>query len=187
MTKHLRLVAPALAALLAACDGEGTPTEPGQGGSRTFSAQVTGDLESMLKGEALFGAVEDPEHGPVFAIEMSETEGGGVIQLVRLGGETPGPGNYPVADGLHGSPKTGEFIALLFDSENGEPTALFVARSGSVKVTGAGATLKGSFNLEAEGGLFSDPEQTLTIRVAGTFTAEPGTAAVIPVSSRLGT
>lgn len=187
MTGQRNLLAPALAAFLVACGGEGSPTEPGDGGSRTFSAEVTGDLEDSLRGEALFGSVEDPEHGPVFAIEMSELAGGGVIQLVRVGGETPKAGEYPVADGIDGSPATGDFVALAFDSENGEPVSVFVARSGTVTIAGGdGSSLRGSFSLKAEGGLFSDPDRTLAVTISGSFAAGPGTAAVLATSGTVG-
>jgi hypothetical protein len=177
--RSMRWIALAAAAVLAACGGDDKDaTGPGNGGgATTFSADVSGDLQASLKGAALFGQATDPEYGDVFGLEMSETGAGeGFIQVVRLGGEVPSPGTYAIADALNGTPADGDFVAMAFDSDNGEPTAIFVATGGTLKVTSAsGSAFKGTFTFNAQGGLFSDPETTLSIKVSGSFHATPAT------------
>ena len=169
----------AAAGMLAACGGDDNGTTgPGNGGSRTFSAEVTGDLETSVKGAALFGTKTDEAQGTLFGLEMAETgDGESVIQIIRLGGQIPAPGTYEIKDAINTNPGSGDFVAMAFDSDNGEPTAIFVATGGTLTVTSSTATsFKGTFTFDAEGGLFSDPETTLRINVAGTFHAAHATA-----------
>jgi len=168
----------AAAAVLAGCGDNKDATGPGDGGAaRSFSAEVTGDVQTSVKGEALFGQATDPDYGDVFGVQMSETGAGeSVIQVMRLGGAIPTPGEYTIADALYGAPKDGDFVAMAFDSDNGQPAAVFVATGGRLNVTStSGSTFKGTFTFDAQGGLFSDPETTLTIKVSGTFNASPAT------------
>jgi len=185
--RSMRWMALATVVVLAACGGDDKDTTgPGNGGgARTFSAAVSGDVQASIKGEALFGQASDPEYGDVFGLEMSETgQGEGFIQVVRLGGQVPGPGTYAIADAIDGTPRDGDFVAMAFDSDDGEPTAIFVATGGTLKVTSSsGSAFKGTFTFDAQGGLFSDPENTLTIKVSGAFHASPATQA-LKINSR---
>lgn len=167
--------------VLAACGADdGGSTGPGNGGGpTTFSAEVTGDVETSVQGAALFGTQTD-ETGTLFGVEMAETGAGeSVIQIIRLGGQVPAVGTYAIADALNGSPQDGDFVAMAFDSDNGQPTAIFIGTGGTLEVTSSTATaFKGTFSFDAQGGLFNDPETTLTIKVDGSFHATPAPAAI---------
>lgn len=173
---------------LAACGSDDNSTGPGNpGGSSGFTAKVSGDVQvPSVKGAALFGTAVDEAQGEVFGLEMSETgAGGSLIQIVRLGGQVPGVGTYDIKDALNTTPGSGEFVATAFDTENGQPAAIFVATGGTLKVTQSSATaFKGTFTFDAQGGLFSDPETTLNITVEGTFNASPATGAIQITSLR---
>jgi len=173
------------AVTLAACGGDDNgSTGPGNGG-QAFKADVTGDVQTSIKGDAAYGQVDDPDLGKVFAIEMAETNPGGLIQLVRLGGVTPSAGTYTIADALNGTPQDGEFAAVAWDMDNGAPAALFVATGGQIKITGSGSMMKGTFSFDAEGGLFSDPTTTLRVTVTGSFTAAKASQALRVTSATI--
>ncbi|HSB52924.1 MAG TPA: hypothetical protein VLD58_01150 [Gemmatimonadales bacterium] len=162
--------------VLAACGGDGNgSTGPGNGGATSFSAEVTGDVQTSVRGAALFGTRADEAQGMLFGVEMAESGAGeSVIQIIRLGGEVPAVGTYQIVDALNGNPQNGDFVAMAFDSDNGQPTAIFVGTGGTLRVTSSSATaFKGTFTFDAQGGLFSDPETTLTIKVDGSFHATP--------------
>jgi hypothetical protein len=166
------------AAVLAACGGDNDGTGPGTGGP-AFTADVTGDVQTSIQGDALFGHIVDPEAGPAFAVEMSEDDptGGALIQIIRLGPWTPAVGSYALTDAIKGTPGEGNWVGAAYDSENGQLVAIFAATSGTLKVTSVPAgRFKGSFTFEAKGGLLSDPEKEMTISVSGSFTASQGTS-----------
>lgn len=177
--RSIKWMALAAVAVLAACGGDDDgSTGPGNGGGpTTFSADVTGDVQTKVKGAALFGTKEDEAQGKLFGLEMAESgEGESVIQIIRIGGAVPANGTYTITDALNGNPQDGDFVAMAFDSDNGNPVAIFVATGGTLKVTSSSANaFKGTFTFDAQGGLFEDPENTLTIKVAGTFNASPAT------------
>ncbi len=188
-----RMMALMAAMVLAACgsDGDGG-TGPGNGGGNTpaFEATVSGDVETTVKGDALFGEVSDPEAGAIFAVEMSEddTTGGALIQIIRMGSGIPGTGTYQLLDGINGTPTDGDWVAAAYDSEDGQLVGLFVATSGSVVVTSANSsTFQGTFDFIAVGGLIADPSQEMTIAVNGKFKAKsaPGGAMLRAPISRM--
>ena len=176
---------------LAACGGDGDGgTGPGNGGTPAFTATVTGDVETTVKGDAMFGEVSDPQAGQIFAVEMSEDDptGGALIQIIRMGSGIPGTGTYPLLDGINGTPAEGDWVAAAYDSENGQLVGLFVATSGSVKVTSASSSsFEGTFDFIAVGGLIADPTQEMTIAVNGKFKAKsaPGGAMLRAPISRM--
>ncbi len=162
------------AVMLAACGGD-SGTGPGNGGP-AFVADVTGDLQAKLQGNAMFGEFIDPEAGPAFALEMAEPDlsSGGVIQIIKLGAGIPTPGTYHLTDAINGTPGEGSWVAAAYDTDEGQLTALFAATSGTVTVTSVSEhAFKGTFSFVAEGGLMEDPETPLTITVKGRFTASP--------------
>ncbi len=168
-----------VAAMLLACGGDGNGgTGPGNGGP-AFAADVTGDVETSIEGDALFGEILDPTAGAVFAVEMSESDptGGSLIQIMRVGEGVPGTGTYQLTDAISGTPAEGDWVAAAYDSDNGQLTAIFAATSGTVNVTSVTQnTVKGTFTFDAEGGLLSDPGTTLAITVTGRFTASSAPA-----------
>ncbi|MBK9692885.1 MAG: hypothetical protein IPO73_14540 [Gemmatimonadetes bacterium] len=171
----------AAVAVLTACGGDGNGSVgPGNGGAG-FSADVQGDIETSIKGDALFGNASDPEAGTIFAIEMAEDDatGGGLIQLIRIGDGVPGVGTYQLTDAVNGTPQEGDWVAAAYDSDHGQLTAIFAATSGSVKVTrNANGVYEGTFDFIAIGGALSDPTTEMTIAVHGKFkaTQSPGSA-----------
>lgn len=178
--RSIKYLALAAAVTLAACGDDNGGTGPGNGGGKaSFSADVTGDVETSVKGAALFGVKEDEAQGRLFGVEMAESGAGeSLIQIIRIGGAVPANGTYQITDAVNGNPQDGDFVAMAFDSDNGTPTAIFVATGGTLKVTSSSATaFKGTFSFDAQGGLFEDPETTLTIKVAGSFNAGPATGA----------
>ena len=171
----------AAVAVLTACGGDGNGSVgPGNGGAG-FSADVQGDIETSIKGDALYGNASDPEAGTIFAIEMSEDDstGGGLIQLIRIGAGVPAVGNYQLTDAVNGTPQEGDWVAAAYDSDQGQLTAIFAATSGSVKVTrNSNGAYEGTFDFIAIGGALSDPTTEMTIAVNGRFkaTQSPGSA-----------
>lgn len=168
--------------MLAACGGDGNGgVGPGNGSGAGFSADVQGDIETSIKGDALYGTATDPQAGSIFAIEMSEDDstGGGLIQLIRIGAGMPAVGTYQLTDGVNGTPQEGDWIAAAYDSDHGQLTAIFAATSGSVKVTrNSNGRYEGTFDFIAIGGALSDPTTEMTIAVNGKFNAtqSPGSA-----------
>ncbi len=173
--KATRMMVLTAALLVAACGGDSNGgTGPGNGGTPGFSADVTGDLQASFGGNAGYGVV-DQEGGKVFAVEMAESDqtGGGVIQLYRVGGAVPAPGTYQLTDAIDGNAQDGDWLAMAYDTDQGQLTAIFAARSGSVTITSVkNGIAKGTFSFNAEGGVLSDPETTLSVKVSGSFTAE---------------
>lgn len=171
---------------LAACGGDGNGgTGPGNGGggaTASFSATVSGDVQGTVKGDARYGLATDPDLGSVFGVEMSEGgTGGGLIQLIHLGTGIPGTGSYSISDAVNGTPADGDWVAVAYDADNGQLTAVFVATGGTVKVTRAsGGTYEGTFDFSATGTVMSDPSTPLTVGVTGKFkaTSLPGGAAI---------
>lgn len=178
-TKWMAMMAAAL--VLTACGGDGNGgVGPGNGGAG-FSADVQGDIETSIKGDALYGTATDPEAGSIFAVEMAEDDatGGGMIQLIRIGAGVPAVGNYQLTDAVNGTPQDGDWIAAAYDSDQGQLTAIFAATSGSVKVTrNSNGVYEGTFDFIAVGGALSDPTTEMTIAVNGKFkaTQAPGSA-----------
>ncbi len=174
--KSMRWAAVMAVAALAACGG-GDSTGPGNGGGAgpAFTADVSGDIQTSIKGDAKFGEATDPNAGDIFAVEMSEDDstGGGVIQLIHIGTGTPGTGTYGLVDAVNGNPGDGDWVAAAYDTDNGQLTASFAATSGSVKVTRAdNGTYEGTFDFIATGAAVSDPGTALTIAVNGKFKAK---------------
>ena len=171
--KSIRWAAAAVVATLMACGGSDS-VGPGNGGGAAFTATVSGDVQTSIKGAARFGEATDQNGGDIFAVEMSESDstGGGVIQLIRIGSGIPGAGTYGLTDAVNGNPGDGDWVAAAYDTDNGQLTATFAATSGSVKVTrAANGTYEGSFDFIATGASMADPSQVLTIAVNGKFKA----------------
>lgn len=182
--KAIRWAAVMTVAALAAC-GSGDSVGPGAGSGPAFTASVSGDIQTSIKGDAKFGEATDPDAGDIFAVEMSEDDstGGGVIQLIHIGTGSPGTGTYALADAVNGAPGDGDWVAAAYDTDNGQLTASFAATSGSVKVTRAdNGTYEGTFDFTATGAAISDPSTPLSITVHGKFKAKPavGLAARTP-------
>ncbi len=178
--KSVRWMALVAAAVLTGCGGDGNgPTGPGNG-KPAFTADVTGDVQTSVNGDAKFGNVVDGETGQsAFAVEMAEDDptGGALIQIVRIGNWTPAVGSYALTDAVNGNPGDGDWVATAYDSDNGQVTAIFAATTGTVKITGASnGKLQGTFSFDAVGGQIADPNTSMAISVSGRFTASPGTA-----------
>ncbi len=184
--RRTRWMALTAAMVLAACGGDGG-TGPGNGNTPAFTAEVTGDVETSVKGDALYGEVVDPEAGAAFAVEMSEDDptGGALIQIIRIGAGTPAAGTYALTDAVNGNPGEGDWVATAYDVENGQLTAIFAATAGTVKVTKiANGTFEGTFSFTAVGGLLEDPTQEMTIAVDGRFKAKEMIGGAIRVRAR---
>lgn len=182
--KSIRWAVVLMVATVMACGGD-DGTGPGSGTVAGFSATVSGDVETAIKGQALYGAANDPEAGTIFAVEMSEDDstGGGLIQLIRIGGGTPATGTYKLTDAVNGNPGSGDWIAAAYDSDQGQMTASFAATSGSIVVTkSANGSFEGTFDFIALGAATSDPSTGLTIAVQGKFKARPAPAALRPMA-----
>jgi hypothetical protein len=179
--KSIRWVVVTAAATLMACSGSDSTGPVNGGAGAAFSATVSGDVQTSIKGQALFGQATDPDAGTIFAVEMSEDDstGGGLIQLIHIGGGTPAAGTYNLTDAVNGTPGSGDWIAAAYDSDQGQMTASFVATSGSVTVTRSGnGRFEGTFDFTAIGAAMSDPTTSLTIAVHGTFKAKPAPSAL---------
>jgi hypothetical protein len=167
----------AAATVLAACGGDDNGTGPGNGGNgggAGFSATVAGDVETTVKGAALFGTDVDEAMGQVFGVEMMEEGDASLIQIIRLGAD-PGAGTYSIIDATTTEPASGDWVAvaLSFD-DNGGVAGSFVSTGGTIKITSkSGSGMKGTFSFDATGALTSDPTTPLSVTVTGTFSATP--------------
>jgi hypothetical protein len=185
--KSIRWAAVMAAATLMACGGSDS-VGPGTGGGPAFTATVSGDVQTSIKGDARFGEATDPNSGDIFAVEMSENDstGGGVIQLIHIGSGVPGAGTYGLADAVNGNPGDGDWVAAAYDTDNGQLTASFAATSGSVKVTRTdNGTYQGTFDFIATGAATADPGTVLTIAVNGKFKAKKVTGVALRAAPSL--
>jgi hypothetical protein len=176
--QRVHLLALGAAVLMAGACGGDKSTGPGDGGDNTrasFQATVTGDMAGDIQGGASFAEYQDQQVGQVFEFGFSEEGGTGRMVLARNGGR-PGNGSHTIADVSDGSdPGAGEFVAVVYDGDPGNPSAVFVSTGGSVSVTSSSSNLvKGTFQFDCTGFTSDDPNTQVNLSVSGTFTAKPG-------------
>jgi hypothetical protein len=164
--------------LMAGACGSDKSTGPGDGGDNTqaaFQATVTGDMAGDIQGGASFAEYQDQQVGQVFELGFSEQGGTGRIVLARNGGR-PGNGSHTIADVSNGGdPAAGEFVAVVYDGDPGNPDAVFVSTGGSVSVSSSSSkVVKGTFQFDCVGFTADDPNTPVNLTVSGTFTAKPG-------------
>lgn len=167
----------AVAVLVSACGGDDdNGTGPGGGGNGSFSAAVTGDVETSFSGNAYHGEGEDEQGNQGYGIVLTEVaagnQNGGVLTFVRIGSGSLPAGEYPVknpSDEL----QDGDVVALALDTEGNEVVAIFASTGGTLHISSSSSNqIKGSFDFEATGVVFADPETQLNVTVEGNFTAK---------------
>ncbi len=167
----------AVAVLASACGGDDNGTGPGNGGGNgNFSAEVSGDLETTFSGYAYHGAGADEQGNAGYGIVLAEvqagTENGGVITFVRIGSSALPNGAYTIKD-ASGDLQDGDVVALAMDTDGAELTALFASTGGTLTISSSsGSTMKGTFNFNAAGVVFADPETPLSVTLTGSFTSK---------------
>lgn len=177
-----------VAVLASACGGDdGKGTGPGGGDNGDFSAEVSGDLETTFEGWSYFGLGEDEQGNQGFGVVMSEVESGeangGVITIVRVNENSLPAGDYEIKDAT-GELNDGDVVALAIDTDGTNLAALFSSIGGTLHVTSSnGSTIKGTFEFDATGVVFEDPETELGITVEGDFTARTLPDGSVRVSS----
>ncbi|HWA16977.1 MAG TPA: hypothetical protein VG817_11115 [Gemmatimonadales bacterium] len=164
-----------VAVMATACGGDDNGgTGPG-GRLGSFSADVTGDLETSLDGWALFGAQSD-EGGEGFGLVMSEIDdkhdAGGTITIVRLNSTSLPTGEYDIKS-FETAENAGDVVVLATDSEGNDLNAIFSSTGGTLHVTTSNSnSLKGTFSVDMVGTVFADPETEYAITIEGTFDAK---------------
>jgi hypothetical protein len=174
-TKWMALAA--VAVLASACGGDGDGTGPGDGGANgNFSAEVTGDVETSFSGYAYHGEGEDEQGNQGYGIVLSEVEAGnengGVLTFVRIGSSSLPAGDYTVKD-PSAELQDGDVVALAPDTDGNALVAMFASTGGTLHISSSsGSQIKGTFDFDATGVVFADPETELNVTVAGSFTTK---------------
>ena len=167
----------AVVVLASACGGNDDGTGPGEGGANgSFSADVTGDVETSFSGHAYHGEGEDEQGNAGYGIVLSEVEAGnqngGVLTFVRIGSSSLPAGDYPVKDPSD-ELQDGDVVALALDTEGNALVAMFASTGGTLHISSSSNNqIKGSFAFDAVGVVFEDPETELNVTVEGSFTAK---------------
>ena len=136
-----------------------------------FHAEMAGEINTLASGEAHFGVSGGVADAPaVFTISLGANGSDGSVLFTRRNGEPLTPGRYRIsADDADGS----AVRALVMTGSPTRPTGVFQAGSGTLVIASASAReMRGSFRIEAEGFLASQPEnEHRPIKVEGRFTA----------------
>lgn len=153
--------------LAASACGDDSPSGPilGDGAYRIV---VEGDVERTLTGDAFFGAEEDENGEPIFAIMFGSESGDDVVMVGVSGTTRPAAGIYEIEVG---DVEAGEWVGLYAFGDGEELEGLLVADSGTVVLSESGTgVIKGSVLLYLSGFIESGLGEVV---VEGAFDARP--------------
>lgn len=161
-----------------ACSDSSTDSGSDQG---SFNFTVEGDNSGDASGTAVFGGAEDPETDEEgFVVVMTDgdpeeevqlNEAGTAMWLVTAGSSRPGEGNYSIVDPEEDDSELedGFYGIIVFDDH------LYVTESGEVEITSSsGDNVSGTFNVEATGFSFQNPQEEHSVTISGNFDAIGG-------------
>lgn len=151
---------------VSACD-EDSPTNPVLGDG-DYRIEIEGDVERTLTGDAFFGAEEDENGEPVFAIMLGSESAEDVVMVGVSGTTRPAAGSYEIE---LGEVEEGDWVGLYVFGTGEELDGLFVADSGTVVLSESGTgAIKGSVLLYLSG--FVEGELGEVV-IEGEFDARP--------------
>jgi hypothetical protein len=163
---------------LVACSSD-DPTNPGGGGTGSFSATVTGGVTASFSGVAVQAEVDNILNLGWLALMGDDLSTAAPNSIsFGLNGSRPGPGTYQLID-LNAAPDIlpGEGLALLLLGDGTTPSYFGVSVSGTVTITSSSVELvEGSYNFQVSDG--GQPPVVAT--VTGTFSAVSGTVNLSP-------
>lgn len=149
-----------------ACDDE-SPTDPVLGDG-AYRLEIEGDVERTLTGDAFFGAEEDENGEPIFAIMFGSESADDVVMVGVSGTTRPAAGSYEIE---LGEVEEGDWVGLYLFGDGDELEGFFAADSGTVVLSESGAgVIKGSVLLYLSGfveGALGD------VIIEGEFDARP--------------
>ncbi len=155
-----------LVGALGACDDD-NPTDPvlGEG---AYRLEVDGDIERVLTGDAYFGADEDPEGEPVFAILFGSDDSDEVVMVGVSGTTRPATGTYEIETG---EVSQGDWVGMYAFGDGEELEGFMVADSGTVALTQSSTgAMKGSVLLYLSGFVEGSLAEVV---IEGDFDARP--------------
>jgi hypothetical protein len=150
----------------------------------SFTALVSGSVQTVLSGNAVFGPVRNTTRAPgSFSLTLGAYSDNGAVVLSRVAAGQPKPGTYRVTAFTGGPEKDDEFHALVSLGSAANPLGAFRGMSGTVTITqSAPDRIVGRYELHAVGFMaadMDDDEREITVR--GSFAAR---ATSIPSSFR---
>lgn len=151
---------------VSACDDD-SPTDPVLGDG-AYRLEVEGDVERTLTGNAFFGAEEDENGEPIFAIMLGSESAEDVVMVGVSGTTRPAAGSYHIEPG---EVQEGDWVGLYVLGAGDELEGFLVADSGTVVLSESGNdVIKGSVLLYLSG--FVEGELGEVV-VEGEFDARP--------------
>jgi hypothetical protein len=149
-----------------ACDDD-SPIDPVLGDG-AYRLEIEGDVERTLTGNAFFGAEEDENGEPIFAIIFGSESAEDVVMVGVSGTTRPAAGSYEIEIG---EVQEGDWVGLYAFGDGEELEGFLVADSGTVVLSESGSdVIKGSVLLYLSG--FVEGELGEVV-VEGEFDARP--------------
>ncbi len=160
------LVTIGISLAVSACDDD-SPTDPVLGDG-SYRLEVEGDIERTLTGDAFFGADEDENGEPIFAIMFGSESAEDVVMVGVSGTTRPAAGSYEIEPG---EVQEGDWVGLYVFGAGDELEGLLVADSGTVVLSeSTNDVIKGSVLLYLSGFVEG---QLGEVVVEGEFDARP--------------
>jgi hypothetical protein len=140
----------------------------------SFTAEVTGEVQTILSGNAVFGPVRGPSNIPgSFSLTLGAYSDNGAVVFSRVATGQPKPGTYRVTAFTGGAEKDDELHALISLGSASNPLGAFRGMSGTVTITQSSPDrIVGRYDLHAVGFMaadMNDEEREITVR--GSFAA----------------
>ncbi len=186
-----RLLAPAAAALVAACGGGDNvagPNRPADAGS--ISGSIAGGVSRSIAGVAYYGQVTQGGES-AFALGMGSLKPDSsfkdAVVIVREKRGVPGPGTYRFHDlDSAADPTPDEFMIISITETAGGQPMLCMGSAGTLTVESvSGGRMKGSYNTPATCVDPSNPDREVAATLAGSFEARENTRLTVPGLARL--
>ncbi|HEU5153175.1 MAG TPA: hypothetical protein VFU03_00435 [Gemmatimonadales bacterium] len=140
----------------------------------SFTAEITGEVQTILSGNAVFGPVRGPSNIPgSFSLTLGAYSDNGAVVFSRVASGQPKPGTYRVTAFTGGAEKEDELHALISLGSASNPLGAFRGMSGTVTITQSSPDrIVGRYDLHAVGFMaadMNDEEREITVR--GSFAA----------------
>ena len=148
----------------------------GKGPLSSFRAELRGDVTSSARGEAEFGAVQNPDHfSGAFVLSLGACSPQGAILFTRRSGTPLAVGRYRISAGAEGE---NEVMAMVLTGGPTSPTGAFHGESGWLIVTAASdGVITGRFEVDAVGFVAAEPQrEDRRVNITGSFSASAGSS-----------
>ena len=132
----------------------------------SFTAELSGDVETTLDGDATFGEQREPDGALLLGVCLGPHAPQGGLLLTWRTRARPANGIYPISARAEG---WGDIRGRVFLGPSERPIAELVAESGTLRIIETSrSSLAGSFTIAAVG---RQRGEALRIRLRGAFTA----------------